>query len=399
MDKSVFLKRFPVYFLVMFAFTAATSAVYNSFIPIYLKGIGFSDTLIGTLLALGPFVAILAQPFWGIAGDRTKSKNTVFRWILGGSAAAVLLYPVSNNFYYLFIIISIFTFFNASMYPIQDSITLEGIENTGWKYGNIRMGGTVGFSLFSILTGLLAKWNINIIFPLFAVVAVVSFIASYKIPQVKGHQSGGIKVSPLKLLKNKQLVLITCFMFFIFLTLGYYNSFFTLFFRQQGADNFLVGITMFLSSIIELPFLIFANKILEKLGVKLSLILAALIMAVRWMLFFFISNIYLILAVNLLHGFSFIVCAYCMTIFINKEVPKELRASGQTFYGLITGNVSRIIGSILGGFASDLFGMEHVFLYNSIINVIAVIVFGSVFLISSRKSVSESGNVLQADSN
>jgi hypothetical protein len=66
----------------MYAFTAATSAVYNSFIPIYLKGTGFSDTLIGTLLALGPFVAILAQPFWGIAGDRAKSKNTIFRWIM-----------------------------------------------------------------------------------------------------------------------------------------------------------------------------------------------------------------------------------------------------------------------------------------------------------------------------
>jgi PPP family 3-phenylpropionic acid transporter len=65
-----------------------------------------------------------------------------------------------------------------------------------------------------------------------------------------------------------------------------------------------------------------------------------------------------------------------MAIYINKEMPAEWKASGQTLYGLISLVGARIIGSLLGGFVSGIIGVKLIFLYNSILSLAAVIVFG-----------------------
>lgn len=394
MGRETIFQKYPIYFFIMYAFTSGAGAAY-SFMPVYLKHIGFNDTLIGTLLAVGPLMAILAQPFWGMAGDRAKSKNQIFRLIMIGSSVLVLLHPLSKNFYYIFIVMSLFCFFNNSMWSIQDVIALESIEKTGWKYGAIRMAGTIGYAALSVPIGSILYINIYFMFPLFVLFAFFSWAATYKIPNIKGHQSEGEKVSPVKLLKHKQLVLLTIFTFFIFLTLSYYSSFSTIYFKQIGADNFLIGITMFISSAAEIPFLLFADRIVKKLTLKGSLILSGFVMGLRWLLIYLIKDVYLLLPVNLLHGFSFIVCTYCMATYINQEVPKELRASGQTLYGLFAATASRVVASIVGGAASDAFGIRNMFLYCSIINLVVLAVFGAVFIISrnNNKNMSENFEV------
>jgi len=89
----------------------------------------------------------------------------------------------------------------------------------------------------------------------------------------------------------------------------------------------------------------------------------------------------------MLHGMAFIVLTYCMATYINREVPKELRATGQTVNGLINFGLARIAGSILGGILSDIFGIRHVFLYISIIDFMAIIVFVMILFIKKNKRV------------
>jgi PPP family 3-phenylpropionic acid transporter len=86
-----------------------------------------------------------------------------------------------------------------------------------------------------------------------------------------------------------------------------------------------------------------------------------------------------------MHGMNFVVLTFSMATYINKEVPKELRASGQTMNGLIGLGLSRIIGSMGGGFLSDLVGTRQVFLYVAILDFIAVAVFGSIFFLYGNR--------------
>jgi len=227
----------------------------------------------------------------------------------------------------------------------------------------------------SIFAGIYAKQNINGIFGLYFLIAMILFSAVFLIPQVSGHQSKEKKVSFLVLLRNYELVLLLIYSTILQVTLGFFYSFFGIYLKDMGGDNGLLGWAMFISAIFEVPFLLFANRIINRLGTRNALVLSGGVMALRWFLLHVIKNPFWVLPVQMLHGLSFIVVSYSMATYINQKVPMELKASGQALFGFLSMGVARIISTLLGGYLSDLFEIRHVFLYSSYLIIASTLLF------------------------
>ncbi|MFH5181882.1 MFS transporter [Paenibacillus sp. TAB 01] len=124
------------YFLLFYMVFYMGNAVYGTYLPVYFQSIGASATQIGTLLSLGPLVAVLAQPLWGSVGDRAKTKNTVLALLIAGCCVIILFFPLSTAFAYLLFMVCLFTFFQTSISAISDAITLEELEkHKKWSFG------------------------------------------------------------------------------------------------------------------------------------------------------------------------------------------------------------------------------------------------------------------------
>ncbi len=379
-------KKIYYSFIALYATLFMSNAIYGTFLPVYLDYIGYSKASIGVLMSLGPFVAIIAQPFWGIISDRSKSKNQILKLLFIASILIMALYPLSSNFYYLLIIIAIFTFFQTSISPISDTITLEYLSTTRQKFGPIRMAGTIGFAVMSIVAGFFAQKYIKSIFALNVVIMCLAFFTVLKLPVVQGHQFGKQRVSIIKLFSDKNLVALMALNFLVQVTLGFYYTYFPIYFKQLGGSSSLLGWAYFISAISEIPFLLCADKILQKVKTTKALLFSTFVASIRWFLTFVITNAYMFLPLQLLHGLIFIVLYYSMAIYINQEVPKELKASGQTINNLIGMGIARITGSLAGGFLSDIYGIKNLFLYNSILALITVLIFAYIFLTMKKHS-------------
>jgi len=213
-------------FLLYYAVIYMGNAVYGTYIPVYFQSIGCTPAQIGTLLSIGPMVAVLAQPVWGAVGDRSKTKNAVLRMLIIGSGLAILLFPLSVEFYYLLFAVCLFTFFQTSIFSISDAITLEELEkHPKWSFGPIRLGGTVGFALMSVAFGMIAHVQIGYLFPMYAIVMLVSLILLSRFPRVAGHQSLGMKMQVWVLFKNRKLMMYLGINLVLQITMGYYYSF------------------------------------------------------------------------------------------------------------------------------------------------------------------------------
>ncbi|SHE47155.1 MFS transporter, PPP family, 3-phenylpropionic acid transporter [Caldanaerobius fijiensis DSM 17918] len=390
MDKS---KRFYYFFVAFYAISFMSGAIYGTFLPVYLDHIGYNKASIGVLMSLGPFVAIIAQPFWGITSDRARSKNFVLQLLFLCSIAIMALYPMSRNFYYLIVVITAFTFFQTSTGPIGDTITLEYLDETQQKFGPIRMAGTLGYSLMSIVAGFFAQRYIGSIFALNIAVMFTAFMLVFKLPRIKGHQSKKNRVPIWKLFSNKNLVILMALNFMVQVTLGFYYTYFPLYFKQLGGSNSLLGWAYFISSLSEVPFLLYADRILKKIGPRYTLLGATTVAGIRWLLMSFVPKAYMFLPLQLLHGLIFIVLYYSMATYINQEVPMELKASGQTINSLIGMGIARITGSLLGGFLSDIYGIKMMFMYNSLLAFATVLVFGYFFIKKDRTRAVEKVNI------
>jgi MFS family permease len=56
----------------MFFFFSAMT-ILGTYLPVYLKNIGFSSVELGWLLGIASFASIIAQPFWAYMSDKHKA--------------------------------------------------------------------------------------------------------------------------------------------------------------------------------------------------------------------------------------------------------------------------------------------------------------------------------------
>ncbi|QHW33068.1 MFS transporter [Paenibacillus rhizovicinus] len=374
------------YFLFFYVFLYMANAVYGTFIPLYFQHIGFTQAQIGTLLGLGPLIAILAQPVWGLFSDRAKTKNSILLLLIGCSGLTVMFYPLSDQFFYLLICICIFTFFQSSIFAIGDAVTLETLDKRGrGNFSLIRMGGTFGFAIMSIIFGLLAKKHIDLLFVVYAFLLAITLLLVLRFPAIEGHQARNRKMSVWVLFRNRKLMMYIGANFVFNITLGYYYAFFPLYFKEMGGDSAWLGWSMLISSLSEVPFLLLSHHLFRRVQTWHILLGAGAAAALRWFLFSQIHSAAWLLPAQALHGLIFIVLSVTLANVINKEVPNELKASGQTLNGLLTMGVARVIGSLAGGVASEWFGMRNMFFYNSVLTLVCVVIFAIVFKLQQNK--------------
>lgn len=377
--------------ILFYFFIYMNNAVYGTFVPVYFENIGFTNTQIGLLLSIGPLAAILAQPLWGTVSDRARTKNSVLVLLLGGCALCMLVFPLSVSFVYVLILICLFMFFQTPVYALGDAITLEVLDQRGkGNFSHIRMAGTFGFALMSVLFGWAARGQIEWLFPVNVAVFVLCLLMVLQFPHVEGHQLQGKKMHMGMLLRNRKLMLYLTLCFILHTTLGYYYAFFPLYFQELGADSAWVGWSMLISSLSEIPFLLLSVYLFKKIPIPYILLGAGVMTALRWYLLSSIENPVWVFPVQALHGLIFIVLTVTMAIFINREVPAELKASGQTLHALLCLGVARMLGSFFGGVASDAYGLKDVFFYSSIVAAVCVGVFALVFWLEARRRVTSS---------
>ncbi|TDF93304.1 MFS transporter [Paenibacillus piri] len=352
---------FLLYYIVIYM----ANAVYGTFIPVYFQSVGITPAQIGSLLSIGPLIALFAQPVWGSLGDRAKSKNSVLRALIIGTGLIILLFPVSSQFYYLLVMVCLFTFFQTSIGPISDAITLEQLDKQKrWSFGPIRLGGTIGFAAMSLFFGWIAKNHIDFIFIVYALIMFVSVMLLSQFPSATRFRSADRKMNIAVLFKHRKLMIYMGINLVLHTMLGYYYSFFPVYFHDIGGSSLLLGWSMVISAVSEIPFLLFSGRIMKRFKVIHILLVAGIASTLRWFAFSLTDNPYWVLPAQVLHGLIFIVLSVTMAMYINQEVPAELKASGQTLNALVSAGIARIAGSFFGGLAIEAYGIKPIFYFN-----------------------------------
>jgi len=368
-------KRFPArIFLLYFLFYSGQS-IYNTYLNLYLTKQGFTKTMIGSVLSISTAFLLLAQLFWGVASDRTKSKNTIIKVLFAGCAAVALLFYVSSDYLYLLFIITLFSIFFSPVIPLNDNLTLELLEDTEWDFGQIRMGGTIGYAVTVFAVGFILKDEYSPIFWMTSLMMILCFITVLGLPNIKRDKTKKGKAPFMEIFKNKTMIGLVVFNIVSSFGTNIYQSYYPIYFTSIGGTSSQIGTMMFVSALSEIPFFLGARRTVQKFGVEKIIISTGIVTGIRWLLLYFVSNPTLIIVTSLLHGVSFAGSNYCMTTFINKTVPSDLRATSHSVFAFIGTFFSRIVFGYLGGLAGDLFGINNMMLVSSIVSFVGVILF------------------------
>ena len=372
-------KNYPWRYAAFMITYYTVNAVYQGYISKYFQMRGATTAQLSVLLAAAPMISIVSQPFWGMRGDRAKSRNRVLRLMILLGVGLILMLPLSNAFGWMLLFNALFAAQYTSIQPMGDSIILESLLARGNQpFGPLRLCGSLSFAVVNLVFGLLVGERFEWVIYLTAVLLVGVFLSTYLLPPTPGHQAEtGRRMSLADLFRVPGMPPLLALFMMLQLCMGYFYSFFSIHFTSlPGGSMTLLGLAYFISATSELPFLLNADRLFDRLGAGRLMCLSALTMLTRWVLLAACPNVAVVLCSQVLHGGGFIVMSVSMAKHVNATVPAELKSSGQLLLAVVGFGLARVFGILGGGLLSSaLGGTRHAFLIMAGVCALALILF------------------------
>lgn len=362
--------------MLLFSFHGANTMVI-SFLPLLLAYRGLSDQEIGWVLAVGPTVSIISQPLCGYISDKFQ---TVQKVLLVATVGLI----ISSFFFFQMEVLGVllfsavfFYFFSSSISPLADSLAQRRAKALGVSFGSIRTWGSIGFAISSLIIGQYVDWvGIQYLFIPYGIMTVTLLILTTRLKDVK-VESKPINFKDVgKLLKNKRFITLLVVMFLVTITHRVNDSFMGLYIRQIGGRDSLVGLAWFLGVFSEAMVFMFAGKWFRKFHPLIFMVIASWVYTVRWLIYGFVGDPYVLVSLQVLHGLSFGVFYLASFDYISRLIPEHMQATGHLIYMTVFFGFSGIIGSLGGGYVLDNLGGQILYVAMGVMTIIGSLLIG-----------------------
>jgi len=367
-------------------FVSAIGSMVVSFLPIYFQHKGFSSSQIGWFLAIGPFVGLIAQPIWGYASDKYKTvKKILFTCLLGFVACVIWLFQI-DSFFWILVSGAFFFFFFSPVNPLADNLAKRQSQLHGVTFGSIRMWGSIGFALISLLSGyLLSLFGIGFLIYPITVLAILTCLLSLFLSDAKaGTKKVNYKDISL-FFKDPSLVAFFALIALVMLTHRTNDSFISLYLLEMGGNEMLVGWIWFIGVSSEALLFFLSARWFRASNPTIYIIIAAALFSVRWILTALVNDPAMLILIQVLHGVCFAIAFLGALEYLYKAVPEELQATGHMVFVGISFGITGIIGSSFGGVIFENLGGSTLYFMLACSSILGMI--GFIFFYKKEKKL------------
>lgn len=386
MRKNIYIRFSAIFFF----FFLSWSATYT-LISIWLgQAIHLSGLEIGTLYSINGIFTLAFQPLYGYLLDKIGDRKNVLVFL---SSLLVLTAPffifvygplLRINFWFGAILGGIFLggSYLASMGAVESYV--EKISRKyNFEYGNVRMWGSLGTAIAAFFAGRLFNLNPNYNFWMGSIAAIIvlTILLTTKInvTDIEVESATSVKVKDIF-----ELSRLKDFWFFIVFILGIASMYtvfdqqFPRYFAEQfstvAAGNQMYGYLNSLQTFVEAGMMFLAPKIVNKIGIKTSMLLVGVLLGLRIMLTSVVSGPVLISIIKMIQAFDMPILYISIFKYINLNFEARLSSIlylvGYQFISQIgVISLSSTIGKIY-----DSLGYRPAYLYLGLIVCLFVVI-------------------------
>jgi PPP family 3-phenylpropionic acid transporter len=343
---------------------------------LYLKSLDFSVTEIGQLFAILMGTKIVAPNVWGWIADHTGHRMAIVRIASLLGALAFLGVFVSNDFWWIALVMSVFSFFwNASL-PQFEATTMSHLGGETHRYSGIRLWGSVGFILAVVALGpVLGRFGIGYLPYILALVFLLIWISSLVVPE---SAAGHLPLDQERLrdvLKRPVVLSLLAVCFLVQASHGPYYAFFTLYLEDYGYSTALIGQLWALGVLAEIGVFLLMPVLLPRFGARRLLLMAVALTILRWLLIAgFAANPAVILFAQTLHAASFGLYHAVAIFLVHRLFTGAHQGRGQALYSSISFGAGGAAGSLISGYLWSGIGPQAMYLLSAAVSLAALVV-------------------------
>ena len=386
-------------FAVLTAVYCAHGALFNPYLPLWLKSLGLDVVLISVLCSVQAATRMFAPYAWGALSDRTGERAKLMRW------GAVLALLASGGLWFqggaawLGVVLLLIYVQTSGMMPMTEAavahvVTHNGVFSTK-LYGRVRLWGSLGFMLAVMAAG---AWYEHVgmgSFPLIVTLSLLALVVSaFRMPDVKeAHAASAQPAVPMAPVLAQPVVrwFFASVFFHILSHMGIY-SFFSLYMDSLGYSKTMIGVLWAVSVTVEIGWFFTQSRWMPRLSLSAWLVLCAGVMALRMgVTASLASMLWLLMLMQALHALTFAAHHSACIALVSHHFPGRLRGRGQALYIIVGYGVPGVVGGLVGGQLSARWGLASVFWATSAMAVCALLCAVKVWRLNHRPLTASSG--------
>ena len=353
------------------------------FVPywaLYLQSEHFSPIEIGILMSMFQISRIFAPNFWGWLADHTE-KRTI--WIRLNTVLGVLGFVAVfwvQGFWPMLFVMGALSLFTSSTMPLSESLTLAHLANTKGHYSRIRMWGSVGFIVASVVLGYLIDWaGISSLLWAILVVQITLFLLTFTLSEVKVAPHHTDDFSVWKIIRHPAVIALLIGCALMVTAHGVLYNFYSIYLAEHGYSKAMIGLLWSVGVVCEIAVFMLMPKIMSRFSLKTIILLSLAVAVLRFaMIGVAVDNLVLLLIAQSFHAITFGSFHAATVEVVAQFFNGRHQAKGQAIYNSVTYGMGGAIGGISGGYALQWFGGQTTFLLAAVFPLIgfAVIAFG-----------------------
>jgi MFS transporter, PPP family, 3-phenylpropionic acid transporter len=338
--------RLSLLFAAIFFVTGCTLP----YLPVWLAWRDLSAPQIAIISACPLLVRVLVTPAIAFAADRLGDHRSCLILLAWLALASQALLAQMQGFLAILLACLLLAVAWTSIMPLAEAIAIRGMTAVSLDYGRMRLWGSISFTAAALAGGFVVeRFSPQALFYLLIAGAAVLAAAAHALPRPRGDELSPPRRPRLAPRQVAALLGSPTFLLFL-LAAGAiqaahaaFYTFGTLHWRTLGLSTLVAGQLWTVGVAAEILVFAYSAALLRRLGPIAVLILAAVAAVVRWSAMAFDPAVWLLYALQALHGLTFGAAHVGAIHVLARVVPEAQAGTAQAVYGSATS------GILLGG--------------------------------------------------